>query len=274
MSGQQIFDVAYDGAPVVAMAIHNGHYVRRDIAEILALTDSERLREEDPFTGEFANVSNTRLIGLRSRFEFDANRPRDECVYLSPEQAWGLKVWREPPSSGMVQKSLEEYDLLYEAAEMLLNHLVDIHKRVVVLDLHTYNHRRNGPNDVPAPQAENPDINIGTGTMDRAYWAELVDRFTGDLRGYNYLGRRLDVRENVKFFGGNLCRWIHRRFPASVCSLAVEVKKFFMDEWTGQPDRMQIQEVIKLLRSALPGLRISLRHMDSVRPNESEIGTR
>jgi hypothetical protein len=59
------------------------------------------------------------------------------------------------------------------------------------------------------------------------------------MRSHDYLGRRLDVRENVKFFGGQLARWIHDSFPHSVCALAIEVKKFFMNEWTGKLDSTQ-----------------------------------
>ena len=32
------------------IAIHDGHHVREEVSRILALTDAERLREEDPFT--------------------------------------------------------------------------------------------------------------------------------------------------------------------------------------------------------------------------------
>jgi hypothetical protein len=53
------------------------------------------------------------------------------------------------------------------------------------------------------------------------------------------MGRQLDVRENVKFFGGQLPRWIHEKFPNSVCTLAIEVKKFFMHEWTNELDQVQ-----------------------------------
>ena len=57
------------------------------------------------------------------------------------------------------------------------------------------------------------------------------------------LGGGLDVRENVKFFGGQLARWIHENFPISVCALAIEVKKFFMNEWTGELDSQQHQAI-------------------------------
>jgi hypothetical protein len=43
----------------------------------------------------------------------------------------------------------------------------------------------------------------------------------------------------VKFFGGQLPRWVHENFSHSVCALAIEVKKFFMNEWTGELDSTQ-----------------------------------
>jgi hypothetical protein len=64
----------------------------------------------------------------------------------------------------------------------------------------------------------------------------------------------LDVRENVRFLGGNFCRWIHRTFPTKACALAVEFKKFFMDEWTGEVDRRQLQELRSALESTRRGL--------------------
>ncbi len=38
---------AGDG-PLLAAAVHNGHFVRQDVADRLALSPQERLREEDP----------------------------------------------------------------------------------------------------------------------------------------------------------------------------------------------------------------------------------
>ncbi len=71
----------------------------------------------------------------------------------------------------------------------------------------------------PADEAENPQVNVGTGTMDRARWAPVVDRFIADLRAYDFPGGRLDVRENVKFRGGHFSRWVHETFPADrVCA--------------------------------------------------------
>lgn len=47
---------------------------------------------------------------------------------------------------------------------------------------------------------------------------------------------RLDVRENVCFRGRHIAQWVHDRFPETGCVLAIEIKKFYMDEHTGRLD--------------------------------------
>jgi hypothetical protein len=44
------------------------------------------------------------------------------------------------------------------------------------------------------------------------------------------------VRENVAFQGkGEQTRFVHERYPGRGCAIALEFKKFFMDEWSGEP---------------------------------------
>jgi hypothetical protein len=119
-----------------------------------------------------------------------------------------------------------------------------------VFEFHSYNHRRQGPDALPADATDNPEINVGTGAMDRALWAPVVDRFKDELTGFDFLGRHLDVRENVSFRGAYLSHFVHRRFPQSGCVLAIEVKKFFMDEWTGLADTRQISALLEGFRVA------------------------
>ncbi|HLO19284.1 MAG TPA: hypothetical protein VK192_02180, partial [Sphingomicrobium sp.] len=38
--------------PVLATAIHDGHGLRPDVADAMSLPEADRLREEDPFTGQ------------------------------------------------------------------------------------------------------------------------------------------------------------------------------------------------------------------------------
>jgi hypothetical protein len=143
----------------------------------------------------------------------------------------------------------------------LFTELARNHNHFVVLDLHSYNHRRSGPAGPEADPVQNPEVNIGTGSLDRTYWAPVVDGFMADLRGFDYLGRRLDVRENVKFTGGHFSRWTHRHFPKSACVLAVEFKKFFMDEWSGEPDELQIETIGLALRSTVTGILAAIEQL-------------
>jgi N-formylglutamate amidohydrolase len=224
----------------------------------MALTDSERLREEDPHTGIWTTIATTQLVAHRSRFEVDLNRPRDKAVYRSPEDAWGLQVWKREPPADLIERSLLEYDEFYAEAHRIFSEMERRFGHFVVLDLHSYNHRRRGPGEPPESAAENPEINVGTGTLDRTRWALLIERFIGDLTAFEFLGRHLDVRENVRFRGGNFPRWIHENFGNSACCLAVEVKKFFMDEWTGRLDSEEFEVVPQALQATLPGLLESL----------------
>jgi N-formylglutamate deformylase len=245
---------------LIATAIHSGHELRSEVNEIIALTDAERLREEDPFTDLWTPITDTTIVGLQSRFEVDLNRPREKAVYLKPEDAWGLHVWKTDPSAELVKRSLAEYDAFYSEIHHILTEMLQKYDHLVLFDLHTYNHRREGPKGLPADPELNPEVNIGTGSLNREYWAPVLDRFITDLCSYNFLSRRLDVRENIKFKGGNFSRWIHQTFPNKVCVLSIEFKKFFMDEWTGNPDKKQVNEIQQALASTIPGILAELNN--------------
>jgi len=86
-------------------------------------------------------------------------------------------------------------------------------------------------------QDKAPDINIGTFSMPREQWAFLIDPLMEAMATFDFNGRRLDVRENIAFQGkGEQTRFMHQRYPGRGCAIALEYKKFFMDEWTGVPD--------------------------------------
>jgi hypothetical protein len=208
----------------------------------MALSDSDRLREEDPFTGEAVRGAAQHVIVHRSRFEFDLNRDGDNAIYQTPEQSWGLDVWRpgglEP---AMVQGSLDLHARYYRMLGALLDVVAERHEHFLVIDVHSYNHRRNGATGEPTPQEKAPDINIGTFSMPREQWAFLVDPLMEAMRKFDFNGRRLDVRENVAFQGkGEQTRFVHKRYPGRGCAIALEFKKFFMDEWSGHPDRKEV----------------------------------
>ena len=237
-------------SPLVATAIHNGHAVRPEVLALMAISEADRLREEDPFTGEWTSIAPTRIVVLQSRFEVDLNRPRRKAVYLRPEDAWGLEVWKSPPSEEEVGRSLATYDAFYSRVGEVLDGLTARFDRVVLFDLHSYNHRRDGPDGLVADPEQNPEVIVGTGSMNRDRWGPVVDGLIEAMREFDLLGRCLDVRENVKFQGGHFSKWIHRRYPESVCAPAIELKKLFMDEWTGRLDRRQHVAIGRALASA------------------------
>lgn len=243
-----------DEGPFLATAIHNGHSIRDELLPYLKLGEKERLREEDPFTGELVTVGNTQIVVHKSRFEIDLNRSRDKAVYRSAKDAWGLDVWNQALSEDIVNRSLDTYDQFYATLYKQITRIRNRHGKFVVFDIHSYNHRRDGPDKPPADPDLNPDINIGTSNMDELTWRPLVNRFISDLRNFSCEDRRLDVRENIKFQGGHMARTIHNKFFKSGLVLAIEIKKFYMDEWTGESDQSEIDFIGKALSVTTNGI--------------------
>jgi len=131
----------------------------------------------------------------------------------------------------------------------------------VLLDVHSYNHRRDGADEPPAPASENPEVNVGTGSLDTDLFGSLVERFMGDLRDASLGCGPLDARENVVFEGRGLAWWVHDRYPRVGCVLALEFKKTFMDEWTGELHADRLRCAQEGLAAALPGLHDELERL-------------
>lgn len=229
---------------LVATSIHAGHGLRPEVARLMVLDVADRLREEDPFTDAITARLPARVLVHRSRFEADLNRIREKAVYIRPEDCWGLDVW----SSGnlpdeVVARSLEYYDGFFsELAERL--DVLAARGPFVVFDVHSYNHRRPGQDQPAEPVAENPEVNLGTGSVDKERFGDVVDAFRSSM-----IEQGFDIRENVKFRGQNLAWWVHERYPGTGLVLALEFRKTFMDEWTGVPDH----DLVDALADALAG---------------------
>jgi hypothetical protein len=265
--------------PVIATAVHDGHRMREELAGHVALTDLERLREEDPHTADWAAVGDTTLVVHHSRFELDVNRPKEGCVYLTPDQAWGLQVWSAPLPEDIVRRSYKNYDAFYEDAARQLDALVERYAKLLLLDIHTYNHRRAGSEEPEADWAANPEINLGTKSIDAEYWRPIIDEFVSFVAATPYWnaesdpapgyrqsaggpeGDALHTGENTKFGGGYFSRWIGQRYPKEVCVLAIEFKKFFMDEWSGKLYANHHEKILKLLEGATAAMRPKLQDM-------------
>lgn len=232
---------------LIATAIHTGHELRPETAALMVLDEADRLREEDPFTHLIGSAAPAQAVMHRSRFEVDLNRPRREAVYRRPEDCWGLEVWKENPlPDEVVARSLEVYDAFYEELGRRLDAVAE-HGPFVVYDVHSYNHRRDGVDAPAAPLEENPEINLGTGSVDMDRFSGVVEAFTKAVRETTVRGKPVDIRENVKFEGRALAWFVHDRYPGVGCCLALEFKKTFMDEWTGEADMGRIEHKRDLL---------------------------
>lgn len=255
--GAPLVRVTTGRTPVIAIALHAGHELRPDLESHLALSPAERLREEDPGTALMAPQGVTTIEVLRSRFEVDLNRPRFRAVYQGAGDAWGLKLYRHelPNESDRVSRAV--YDTFYATAFDVLSVAEREHGRFVVLDIHSYNHRRAGADAPASDPADNPGVNVGTRRLDRVRWAGVVDGFITHMREEGF-----DCRENVKFGGGHFAHWVAEMFPRTGAVLALEFKKTYMDEWTGRIDATAVEGISAALDSSLDTLEAALASVE------------
>ncbi|WP_353182382.1 N-formylglutamate amidohydrolase [Parapedobacter lycopersici] len=253
-------------SPIVAAAIHDGHIVDRTLRAYLTLQEHERFREEDPYTDYLAMLPVNRVTVKTSRFQLDLNRRRDSAIYHRPEDAWGLQVWQPELPNALRQELLQQYDAFYGDMAALLDDTIAAFGGFVVLDIHSYNYRRESP-DAEAETAENPEINIGT-AHNRAPWKTFGERFTRFLTHHRISNHPADVRENIKFGGGGFSEWINDRYGSYGCVLSLEFKKVFMDEWTGRVDIQHLNDLKQLLRCSIPYLLDMLDEKQKERPDD------
>lgn len=250
-----MIDIFYDikkySSPLLTIAVHNGHETRDEVTRFLMIDEYERLHEEDPYTGFFTQINGNKIIINTSRFEVDVNRPRNLAVYKSPEKSWGLKVWRGEVPQKVWNNSLREYDQFYKFLKGVVDEIVDTWGFIIVYDIHSYNFHRGGIENNPE---KNPEINLGTGSMNRKLWKPVINYFMDQLKDYNFFGRKLDVRENIRFQGGHLSYWIHQNYPGKSCVMAIELKKIFMDEQTGAVNIPCIRSLKEALFETIPGV--------------------
>jgi len=244
------FKFSFD-SPIVCTAIHNGHDVSKEVAKNLAVSEETRLREEDPFTDRFALLSSNSIMGRTSRFEVDLNRTINNCIYLEPNDAWGLQVRKNKVSKQVIAQSQASYIDFYDLVKNQFTQMEKKFGKFFVFDFHSYNHQRQGEQADFDDPSLNPEINIGTNNMPEK-WFHLIQKIQENLTSFDYFGRNLDVRQNVKFPGGHFSRWIHNNFPESACCIAIEIKKFWMNEWTGIIDESKLNKLIETFKSTLP----------------------
>jgi len=231
--------------PVIATAIHSGHHMPDELLSISGISSADRLREEDPFTDRIAMRCSNFITVQSSRFMVDLNRNRNMAIYQKPEDCWGLAVRTQAIEASLLNELHRAYDNWYQVLDHYLQRFLDSHKTLIVFDLHSYNHHRGGKHAPFDAQAENPDLIIGRSNMSQTHYP-VIKRLTDLINGSLLDGEAIDCRQDVKFSGGNLSRYLHSKYEGRVISISVEFKKIFMDEWDGVLNEDKFGKIIAL----------------------------
>lgn len=238
-------------SPFWAFAIHDGHQIEEELMPYMRLSETERLREEDPFTAAMAELPINQFIVGSSRFQLDINRNLENAIYLTPEQAWGLHVWNQLPEAE-VNRLRKEHAMIYQEIEALIQSTIDRYCFFFIFDIHSYNAKRESPTEEIDKEA-NPQINLGTAFI-QPKWRHVIDLFSETFQKETLEGETIDIRENVKFKGGYLNQHLNSQYGQSGCVISIEFRKDFMDEWTGVPDPSKITACKQLLLNTLKNL--------------------
>lgn len=247
---KDFFTISNLNTPIIATAIHDGHYIKPQLLPHMLLNEQERAREEDPYTGYMVkDLPVTNVVVHTSRFQVDVNRVKDKAIYLQPQDAWGLHVWKDTLPQHEKDEIYNEYDFFYASIQSLLKKTVDDFGYFLILDVHSYNHRRDDAFTM-ADEKTHPEINLGT-AYNHQKWKNIIDGYTSFLQMQQYNGRNFDARENIIFKGGAFAQWAINHYGDKGCVISVEFKKTFMDEWTGVGYVHHIQALKNLLASSI-----------------------
>ena len=253
------WELTLGDGPVIAAAVHDGHGMRPALQPYLAIDEATRRRDEDPLTGVLTSVGDVQLRVRASRFEADLNRPRELAISRDPSNTWGIQVWDDSLPDTEIERSLAYHDRFYAMVRRLMDAAIDRFGQVLVLDIHSYNHRRDGADAEPADVEGNPEIDLGVTTLDHGRHGRLLERFSEALRSVPLQGRTPDVRNNVRYDGGgHFPEWLYATYGDAVCAISLEYKKVFMDEWSGQADIGALYDMRDGLRAAVAAARPEL----------------
>ncbi|MEE8601994.1 N-formylglutamate amidohydrolase [Euzebya tangerina] len=261
----QRWEIRRGNGPVLATALHAGHDLRPELAALSALDAATRLREEDPLTDVLASVGDHLFVPAASRFEVDLNRPADEAVYLNGYYAWGLEPWSRQLEEAEVARSLAARERYYQLMRVWLEELITTYGAVLVLDVHSFNHRPADGDGEPGPPTDHPDIDLGLTTADEDRFGELVETLWTELTRTRMpaagdADRAVEVDRNARFVdGGHWPEWVFEQYGEHVCTVTLEYKKVFMDEWAGTADIQALHALHSGLRRAVDAVRHLVR---------------
>lgn len=228
--------------PLIANVSHAGHRVREEIQAKMLIEESQRLVEEDVGVDLFLDSFPIQIIALDSRYEYDVNRPRERAVYLKPFQSWGKRVWQQPPTKEELAFSLEKYDEFHDVVEFVVSFMQKVFGSTLVFDLHSYNHQR------PSSAGKStPSFDLVLLDEDRKAHQATIAFLKTQLQAIQTPEGLATVQENAIFEKDGAVAERLRPFLPKVLTLPIEIKKFYVDERTGEV----FPEVVRSLQASL-----------------------
>lgn len=225
--------------PYLCTAIHAGHNLRPELAKKTALSDYQRWFEEDPETDVFIKSLPITIVANDSRYEYDLNRNRENCIY---ETAWEKPVWKTPLSDEEKAKSLQKFDNFYQIVDALVAKLESMHKGVIVYDIHSYNLRGDD---------KKPVFNIGTERVNKEKFEIFTKHWKEQLSKIELTTAESRAAINEVFYGrGYFLEHISKKFDNTLV-LATEVSKIYCNEKNGDTYPMIVEDLHLQLKRAI-----------------------
>ena len=223
-------------------AVHDGHQFRKELWDNCLHTTYDRWYEEDPETKNMVISHPIVIAGCDSRFEYDLNRGPEDAVF---DTAWGKKLWRQPLSEDMKQKSLQKHHNFYKVVHALIAKLEEKFGVCIVYDMHSYNWKR--------WDREVPTWNLGTSNVDNDRFGETIELWRQDLSEFSFPHNiKSTAKINDTFFGnGYFLKYITKHFRNTLV-LATEIAKVYCDEYEYVIYPEVVAAVEKQLRERLP----------------------
>ena len=230
------------------IVMHAGSRIRSGIKEVLSVSRVDRFREEDPYMDAFVREFPIQIIARDSRFEYDLNREPHRSVYPPDQLKWGMKIWCGDISPEERELSLVKHQEFQDLVDLVIDFILGQNRYALIFDMHSYCYQREERGawfDDPRPE-----INLGTKPVNRELFRDAIESFLDDLSSARIGNHPVRAAENEIFLGGYLSRRLSKAWHDDVLVLALEYKKIFMDEWTGEIYREILDELVQGFRAA------------------------
>ncbi len=231
------------------VAMHAGNRVRSSLDHVMSATEQERFREEDPYTERFMKELPIQIIARDSRFEYDLNREANRAIYGHDRKMWGIQVWKKELNEEERNLSMAKHREFHDFMDTVVEYLLRQGKYAVLFDMHSFCYQRK--EIIPWSQDPGPEINIGSKAVNRVVFGRVIEDFKQSLSGLSIDGYPIRIAENEVFGGGYLARRLSKTYSGRLLVLAMEYKKIFMDEVTGEVYDEKLEVLIEHFKRAV-----------------------